>query len=588
VGKNGRGRGVMQLTALAPYFHRYLPKLAGGLAAIIGAVGVGLTAPLIVGRAVDAFMTSVSGSTLLRYALLLVAVTAVQGVFSFTQRLVLVSLSRDIEFDLRNDYFAHLSALPLSFYSRSHTGDLMARATNDLQAVRMVCGPAIMYSAHTVLTAAGALFFMTRIDWRLTLLTLAALPLVAVVTQVFGQRIHYLFESVQEQFSRLSTRVQENLSGARVIRAYAREDGELADFLDLNREYVERQKRLVRWTAAFHPLLQLLVGVGFVAVLWYGGLRVWREAISAGDFVAFNFFLSKLVWPMIAIGWVINLVQRGSASLGRILDILGVEPEIRDRDVRAALPQIEGRIQARGLSYAYGPGNAALADINFEIEAGQTLGIVGRTGAGKSTLLSLIPRLIDPPPGALFVDGVDVLDRPLAALRGAIGCVPQETFLFSASVRDNIALAAPDAGEGRIREAAEVAGLAKDLDDFAHGMDTLVGERGVTLSGGQKQRVALARALLREPRVLLLDDCLSAVDAETETRILSRLRHVFAGRTVLIVSHRISAVRDADLILVLENGQVIERGRHETLESSGGLYSDLARRQRLEEELAAV
>ena len=586
--KKVRGRGVMQLAALAPYLRRYSPKLAGGLAAIVGAVGVGLTAPLIVGRAVDAFMTSVSGSALLRYALLLVVVTAVQGVFSFTQRLVLVSLSRDIEFDLRNDYFAHLSALPLSFYARSHTGDLMARATNDLQAVRMVCGPAIMYSANTVLTAAGALFFMTRIDWRLTLLALAALPLVAVVTQVFGQRIHHLFESVQEQFSRLSTRVQENLSGVRVIRAYAREEGELADFLVLNREYVNRQKRLVRWTAAFHPLLQLLVGVGFVAVLWYGGLQVWRGFISAGEFVAFNFFLSKLVWPMIAIGWVINLVQRGSASLGRILDVLHVEPEIRDRNVRQALPQIEGRIQALGLSYAYGSGTPVLADVDFEIEAGGTLGIVGRTGAGKSTLLSLVPRLIDPLPGTLLIDGVDVLDRPLAALRGAIGCVPQETFLFSASVRDNIAMAAPDADEGRIRQAAETAGLARDLEDFAHGMDTLVGERGVTLSGGQKQRVALARALLREPQVLLLDDCLSAVDAETESRILDRLRRVFAGRTVLIVSHRISAVRDADLILVLGNGRVVERGRHETLEASGGLYADLARRQRLEEELASV
>jgi ATP-binding cassette subfamily B protein len=302
---------VRGLSALLPYLGRYPERLVGGVAAILGAVAVGLMTPLIVGGAVDAFMESVASNTLLRYGLLLVGVTAVQGVFGFTQRLVLVSLSRSVEFDLRNDYFSHLLALPLSFYGRSHTGDLMARATNDLQAVRMVCGPAIMYSVNTVFTAAGALFFMARIDWRMTLLALVALPFVAVVTQVFGKRIHYLFEQVQEQFSRLSTRVQENLSGARIVRSYAREESEIESFLELNGEYVRRQKSLVRWTAAFHPLLQLLVGVGFVVVLWYGGLQVWEGSITVGEFVSFNFFLSKLVWPMIAIGWVINLVQRG-------------------------------------------------------------------------------------------------------------------------------------------------------------------------------------------------------------------------------------------------------------------------------------
>jgi ATP-binding cassette subfamily B protein len=452
----------------------------------------------------------------------------------------------------------------------------------------MVCGPAIMYSANTVFTAVGALFFMIRIDWRLTLLALAALPLVVVVTQVFGQRIHHLYERVQEQFSRLSTRVQENLSGARIVRSYAREESEIESFLELSNEYVQRQTQLVRWTAAFHPLLQLLVGIGFVAVLWFGGLQVWKGAISVGEFVSFNFFLAKLVWPMIAIGWVINLVQRGSASLGRIQEVLKTVPEIRDRsDVPSSRPP-RGRVVAHRLTFSYDGETAALRSVDFELEAGQTMGIVGRTGSGKSTLLSLLPRLIDPPAGTLAIDDVDVLDLSIDILRRSIGCVPQETVLFSASIRENITLAVPGADTKQVEEAAEVAGLARDLEELPRGLDTLVGERGVTLSGGQKQRVALARALIRRPRILLLDDCLSAVDAETEEKILQGLRRIFVGRTVLIVSHRISAVRAADLILVLERGRVVERGRHEELLAAGGMYADLARRQRLEEELAAV
>lgn len=579
---------MSRLATLLPYFARYPLRLAGGIAAVLGASAVGLASPLIIGGAVDAFMAAASGGALLRYALLLIGVTAIQGVFSFSQRLVLVSVSRSIEFDLRNDFFRHLLTLPPSFFGRSHTGDLMARATNDLQAVRMVCGPAIMYSFNTLFTAAGALFFMTRIDWRLTLLALSALPFVAVVTQVFGKRIHHLFEGVQEQFSRISAGVQENLSGARIVRSYARENSEIDRFLTLNREYVQRQKRLVRWTAAFHPLLQLLIGAGFVAVLWFGGLQVWRSTITVGEFVSFNFFLAKLVWPMIAIGWVINLVQRGSASLGRIRKIMDTEPEIKDRPGLVAPAEVSGAVAAQGLDFSYGNGTPSLVDIDFELEAGQTLGVVGRTGSGKSTLLSLMPRLIDPPRGSLFIDGRDVLDLPLGFLRGAIAAVPQETFLFSASVRDNITLAAPRADDREVDEVARVAGLDRDLETLPRGLDTLVGERGVTLSGGQKQRVALARALICRPRILLLDDCLSAVDAETEERILHNLREVFVGRTVVIVSHRISAVREADLILVLERGRIVERGRHEDLLTGEGLYADLARRQRLEEELASV
>ncbi len=576
------------LRRLVPYLRRYPRKLLAGTACIAASVAAGLFGPLIVGRAVDSFVAQASSATLLRYGLLLIGVTAVQGVFSFGQRLILVSLSRQIEYDLRGVYFEHLQTMPLSFYQRNYTGDLMARATNDLEAVRQLCGPAIMYSVSTLLTASGALFFMARINLKLTLLSLATMPLVALATQIFGHRIHVLFGRVQEQFSALSTRVQESLAGARVVRAHAREDSEVDAFARTNAEYVRRSKQLIRWSAAFHPLLQMLVGLGFVAVLWFGGTLTWRGEISIGQFVSFNFFLSKLVWPMIAVGWVINLVQRGTASLARIEEITGTEPEIRDGWL-VEPAEIGGAVSMRDLAFSYTESaERALEDIRLTLAAGETLGIVGRTGSGKSTLLSLIPRLLDPPSERVFIDGLDIRSLPLSSLRAAIGVVPQEAFLFSTTIAENIAFGTADPEPDGIERAAEIAGLSADLESFPRGLETVVGERGITLSGGQKQRVALARALVREPRILLLDDCLSAVDADTEERILRNLRRVFVGRTVLLVSHRISAVRAADEIIVLERGRIVERGRHADLISQGGVYADLARRQQLEEELAAV
>ncbi|MFY9826363.1 MAG: ABC transporter ATP-binding protein [Thermoanaerobaculia bacterium] len=582
-----------RLSYLWPYLRPHRRKLILGILAILAGVLLGLVSPLLVGRAIDAVRTGVSGRALLAFAGLIVGFSLVQGVFTYMQRMILVAMSRDVEYDLRNVYFAALERQPPAFFQQYPTGDLMARATNDLQAVRMLCGPAIMYSTNTVITGLGALLLMGRINVRLMLVALVTAPLVAGATVLFGRRVHALFTSVQEKFSGISARVQENLAGVRVVRAYAREAREEEDFRRVNDDYVEGNRRLLAWTVAFHPVLQALIGLGFAAVLWYGGLLVIRGRISVGEFVTFQLFLGKLAWPMIALGWVINLAQRGTASLIRIQKILDTEPAVRDVQPLADPGEIHGAVRFRGLTFAYHPdGETAaapvLAGIDLQVAAGQTVAVVGRTGAGKTTLLSLIPRLIEPPERTLEVDGADVRRMPLARLRAAIGMVPQETFLFSATIRDNIALGRPDAGVEEVLRAAHLAGLEPDLADFPNGLDTLVGERGLTLSGGQKQRVALARALLREPRILLLDDCLSAVDTQTEELILANLRQVFVGRTVFLVSHRISTVKDADLILVLDHGRIAERGSHSQLIASGGLYADLHQRQLLEEELAAV
>jgi ATP-binding cassette subfamily B multidrug efflux pump len=574
---------------LRPYFSRYRRSLSLGLLAIVAAVAVGLANPILVGRAIDAVRTASGRSTLLGSAALIVSVSLVTGIFSYLQRMILVTMSRDIEFDLRNDYFAALERQPLAFFQDHPTGDLMARATNDLNAVRMICGPAIMYSVNTILAGAGALFFMLRIHAGLALVAAFAMPLVAVATKLFGQRVHVLFERVQEQFSGVTARAQESLAGVRVVRAYAREEHEQEEFRRLNQDYVDRNRSLIRWSASFFPVLQGLIGLATAAVLWYGGTLVLRGSITVGQFVTFNFFLARLVWPMIALGWVINLTQRGLASLGRIQAILETVPAIRDEPPLVDVPVERGEVTMRGLTFAYGAGQPpVLQGIDLQVAAGQTVALVGRTGSGKSTLLSLIPRLLDPPPGSLAVDGCDVRHLPLARLRAAIAMVPQETFLFSATVAENIALGVPDAAAEDVGEAARLAGLEPDLAAFPQGLATRVGERGLTLSGGQKQRVALARALLRKPRILLLDDCLSAVDTQTEETILRNLRKVFAGRTVFLVSHRISTVKDCDLILVLDGGEVLERGTHGQLLAQGGLYADLHQRQLLEEELAAV
>lgn len=580
---------LKNLAYVWPYLRPHRRKLILGVLAIVASVLMSMTGPLLLGWSIDAIRRGAPQTELLRYAGMLLAFTVMTGIFSYTQRMILVKMSREIEFDMRNDFFAHLEKQPPAFFIEHPTGDLMARATNDMSAVRMLCGPAIMYAVNTVVTAIFAMVFIVRINFSLSMLALFTMPLVAISTKYFGGRIHDLFSGVQEKYANVTTKVQESLSGVRVVRAYAQEAREEAEFRRVTQEHLEASMRLVGWSAAFGPLLQSLVGLGFVAVLWYGGLLVIRYQITIGQFVSFQLFLGRLVFPMIAAGFLVNMAQRGTASMIRLRKILDIQPAIRDEGPLTDPREIHGTVQVRNLTFAYRPGlDPALANVDLQVQAGQTVAIVGRTGSGKSTLLSLIPRLLDPPEGSLFVDGVDVRRMPLARLRSAISTVPQETFLFSDTIRANIALGRPRATEEEVREAARMAGLEPDLAAFPNGIETVVGERGLTLSGGQKQRVALARALLRDSRILLLDDCLSAVDTHTEEEILRTLRTLFKGRTVFLVSHRISTVKDADVIVVLEHGRIAERGTHAQLITSGGLYADLYQRQLLEEELEAV
>jgi ATP-binding cassette subfamily B protein len=579
--------------ALIPYVNRYRRAFVFGVICVIATTAFQLLGPWILKYAIDDLYLGVTQRKLVLYAALLLGVSIVRGIFLFLMRRIIIGASRDIEYDIRNDFFTRLAQQPLGYYQARRTGDLMSRATNDLNAVRMMIGPAIMYSAQTVLVFAVAIVLMLTIDVRLTLLALIPLPFVTVAVKYFGSAIHQRFEQIQEQLSEISAVVQEALSGVRVVRAYRQEAHEEGRFRRANEEYLQRNRVLIRLQGAFYPSMTFFLGLGSMLVLWLGSREVIRGSITLGEFVAFNGYLVMLAWPMIAFGWVTNILQRGLASWGRMLEILQHEPAIDDAGVTPSgqTAALDGAIEFRDLTFTYpGSERPVLEHVSLRIEPGQTVALVGGTGSGKSTLINLLPRLHEPPPGTVLIGGVDIREIPLSRLRAAIGFVPQEPFLFSDTIGQNVALGVKERDkeiDARVVAAARVSRLDKDAEGFPRGYDTMVGERGITLSGGQKQRTALARAVMVDPTILVLDDSLSAVDTYTEEEILLRLRGVMRERTSIIVSHRISTVRGADQIFVLAQGRVAERGTHDQLVARDGLYAAMYKKQLLEEELQA-
>jgi len=578
---------LKKLAPLLPYARRYRSRIAAGLGLVVFSNVFALAWPYLLKLGIDALEYGTTPARLATYAGAIVGFSLLGGIGRYLTRELLNGMSRRVENDLRDDYFAHLLRLAPDFYQRVPTGELMSRATNDIPAVRMVIGPAIMYLVNTAVVSIVALTMLILIDPRLTVLAILPLLMVPPVVLYFGREIHRRFEAIQAQFGHISTMAQENLAGARIVRAYVQEDAQAREFTELNREYMTRNLRLAKVWGLFHPALLLLTGLGAVIVLGVGGRDVVMGRITIGDFVAFGFYLLQLVWPMIALGWVINLFQRGAASMDRIQEIMAEAPSITDaeRPVEIATPL--GAIEFRNISFRYpGTERLVLRDISFIIQPGQTVAIVGPTGSGKSSIVRLMPRLYDPDEGEILLDGVPLKQIPLEQLRGLISMVPQEPFLFSETLGANIAFGLQDGyDEARVEKAATVAQLADTIRDFPQGYDTQLGERGINLSGGQKQRATLARALTRDSPVLILDDALSSVDTHTEMRILAGLQDVIRQHTSLIVSHRVTAVKDANLILVIEDGEIVERGVHSELLAAGGTYARLLRRQLLEESL---
>jgi ATP-binding cassette, subfamily B, multidrug efflux pump len=580
-------RILPHLRALRPYLLRYRSEILKGYLCTLLQSGASLVIPLLLGRGIDGLQRGAPRSELLADALWILALSVVSGVFLYLKRWILIGASRLVEFDLRRDLFQNLLRQSLSFYNRNRTGDLMARATNDLNAVRDVVGPGLMYGLTTITTVVLALFFMLRLDPVLTLATLVPFPIMALVVSRFAAEVHRKSLRVQDEYGVLSNAAQENIAGIRVVQAYAQEEPEKEHFGALNRQYFEANRALIRYRSLFFSSLTLVLGVGPLLLLWIGGVRVIHGQVTLGRLVAFMAYMGQLTFPFIAVGWVIAMVQRGEAAMQRILAVWQARPEIVGGSHRLRT-RPRGEIVFEDVDFAYPSGPAVLHRINLRIPAGAAVAVVGRTGSGKSSLIHLLPRLYDPTAGRILLDGQDLRSLDLADLRQAIAVVPQDQFLFSDTLEENIRFGREEASEEAIGEATLRSMLGPDLESFPEGMRTRVGERGVTLSGGQRQRTALARALLKDAPVLVLDDALSSVDKSTEEALLATLKASAAGRTMILIAHRISTVAHADQIVVLESGRVVEQGTHETLLQAGGWYADLARRQALAERLEAA
>lgn len=543
-------------------------------------------APRVLGYAIDSLRENISSTHLAIFAGIIFLIAVIQGIFRFYMRQIVIGVSRWIEYDLRNDFFTHLERLSMNFFLNYKTGDIMSRATNDLNSVRMVVGPGIMYSITTITMFVLAILLMLSINVRLTIYALIPFPLLSFLISRFGGIIHKRYEKIQAQFSSMSARIQENLAGIRVVKAYTREDSEIEEFKKQNKKYFEKSKSLIRVWSVFFPLMELMGGLGILVVLWYGGIQVISGRISIGDFVAFNGYILLLLWPMIALGWVISLFQRGAASMGRINKILDIKPEIADDENVMDINNVKGEIEFRNLTFSYNnTKEPVLKNINLRIEKNMTLAIVGPTGCGKTTLVNLIPRIFDAPDGTVFIDGIPIKKIPLRVLRSEVGYVPQDTFLFSDTIKENIIYGVSDVSDNEIKESAEISQILNDIEEFPEKFDTVLGERGVNLSGGQIQRLSIARAIIRKPKILILDDALSSIDTYTEEQILKRLKNYMKERTSIVISHRISTVKDSDWIVVLDNGMIVEEGRHEELIEKDRMYASLYRKQLIAEEL---